>query len=378
MAKKKKKNNNASSAAPAEPAPLNIGEITQQGAEASKQNLDQLRGFYGQLAGDIGSNTYAQGAWAQAVKAAQRSDDIYNMAGGTRSYQAQRADDLYNLSGQTRQSAAQAADRVNTVGSRLLGLAGQVQTTDTPLESELRRQAQDELALGRSLSPEQMRDATQSARQAFAARGIVTGNAAAGAELLNRDRFATQRQNERRTFALGANQNIESTLANRRQLAGNVLGSAANVYRSSGDLRLGADAAAGDMLYRSAATRLAGDTAAAGMLESSGNMALNTSNALSAQNPYNIALGGLGSGAGMIQSGSNLAANTASFNTNMQSSLYNSYLNNQAALQAARMQAGAMNNAATMGMLGSAIQGGLQAGGMVGLGQFGLGRSLMG
>jgi hypothetical protein len=60
----------------------------------------------------------------------------------------------------------------------------------------------------------------------------------------------------------------------------------------------------------------------------------------------------------------------AGFNTNMQASNYNSFMNNQAALQAARIGAGAMNRSATMGMLGSAIQGGIQAGGMIGAAQF--------
>jgi hypothetical protein len=141
----------------------------------------------------------------------------------------------------------------------------------------------------------------------------------AAAEILNRDRYATQRQDQRRAFALGTNESIEGTLGARRALAGDLLGRSAGAY------------------------------------ESSGNMALNASNALAAQNPYVLAMGGLGSGAGMIQSGSDLAANTASFNTNMQASIYNSYLNNQAAMKSARMQAGAANNSATMGMIGTGV-----------------------
>jgi hypothetical protein len=74
------------------------------------------------------------------------------------------------------------------------------------IEARLMQDAESELALGRSLSPEQMRQATQSARAAFAARGMATGNAAAGAEILNRDAFATARQDQRRGFAAGVNQ----------------------------------------------------------------------------------------------------------------------------------------------------------------------------
>lgn len=65
----------------------------------------------------------------------------------------------------------------------------------------MERMAGEELALGRSLSPEQQREATQSARGAFAARGLGTSMGSAAAEILNRDRYATQREQERRGFA---------------------------------------------------------------------------------------------------------------------------------------------------------------------------------
>lgn len=44
------------------------------------------------------------------------------------------------------------------------------------------------------LTPEQQREATQSARAAMAARGMATGSAGAAAEILNRDRFMQQRR----------------------------------------------------------------------------------------------------------------------------------------------------------------------------------------
>jgi hypothetical protein len=69
------------------------------------------------------------------------------------------------------------------------------------LSGQLRAQAQNDLALGRSLSAEQSRDAIQSARSGAASRGMATGNSALAAELLNRDRYATQRESERRAFA---------------------------------------------------------------------------------------------------------------------------------------------------------------------------------
>ena len=71
------------------------------------------------------------------------------------------------------------------------------------LLGQLENQAADDLALGRSLSAEQSRDAIQSARAGMAARGLGVGNSALATEMLNRDRFATQRENERRAFASG-------------------------------------------------------------------------------------------------------------------------------------------------------------------------------
>jgi len=69
------------------------------------------------------------------------------------------------------------------------------------LLGQLEGQASNDLALGRSLSAEQSRDAIQSSRAASSARGLGLGQSAMAAELLNRDRFATARENERRTFA---------------------------------------------------------------------------------------------------------------------------------------------------------------------------------
>jgi len=74
---------------------------------------------------------------------------------------------------------------------------------DTAILRELDQQAQGDLALGRSLSPEQVRAATQQARAAFAARGMATGVPAVAAEILNRDEYASAREASRRQFAAG-------------------------------------------------------------------------------------------------------------------------------------------------------------------------------
>jgi len=75
------------------------------------------------------------------------------------------------------------------------------QTDEGMLGRSLMDEAQRKMAQGGQLSPEATRDAIQSARQGFASRGMATGSAALGAELLNRDRFARQREFQNLGFA---------------------------------------------------------------------------------------------------------------------------------------------------------------------------------
>ena len=225
------------------------------------------------------------------------------------------------------------AGSVRTIGQRLLDQSG-----ETAIERQLRQQAEADLALGRSLSAEEVRDAQQSARAAFSARGLGTSMGSSAAEILNRDAAAQARESARRNFAAATNNMVTGNVFSRYGQAANTLGSA------------------GQMDSGIAGQQIAID-------------------------PYQRALGSASIGAGISgnltsalgntwQGAQQMAGNVASFNANMLDSRYNSYMNNQSALQAARMQAGAMNRAATMGMLGSAIQGGIQAGGMIGAAQF--------
>lgn len=195
--------------------------------------------------------------------------------------------------------------RVRGVVGEELAAAG----APNAIEARLQQDAESELALGRTLSPEEMRNAQQSARAAFAARGMATGNAAAGAEILNRDAYGQARLDQRRAFAAGVNQ---MDLARRQR-------------------RVGLAGAYGEL------------------------------------DPYRQALGpafGLGSQTlanttnqvGSIFGGSlQQAGNVESFNTNMAMNRYNSVLNNNAALQSAGMQAGAAGQAGMMGMAGAGI-----------------------
>ena len=197
----------------------------------------------------------------------------------------------------------------------IIGEELQAASAPNAIEAQLQRDAESELALGRSLSPEQQREASQSARAAFTARGLGTSMGSSAAEILNRDAYGTARQDARRGFAAGVNQ---MDLARRQRRIG--LG---GMYMEMDPYRQALGPAFG----------LGGDT-------------LRTSQG-QVSNIFNNSL---------QQSG-----NVSSFNTNMGMSLRNSALNNNASMQAASMQAGAMNNAATMGMFGN-IAGGVLGG----------------
>ncbi len=228
-------------------------------------------------------------------------------------------------------TADQLAGRLNNEYlQRARGVVGEeLQAASAPnaIEAQLQRDAESELALGRSLSPEQQREASQSARAAFAARGLSTSMGSSAAEILNRDAYGQQRLDARRGFAAGVNQ---MDLARRQRRIG--LG---GMYMETDPYRQALGPAFG----------LGGDT-----LRTSQNQVSNI---------FNNSL---------QQSG-----NVSSFNTNMGMSLRNSALNNNAAMQAAAMQAGAQQNAGMMGMLGG-IGGGVASG----LGSVGMGMALGG
>jgi hypothetical protein len=216
-------------------------------------------------------------------------------------------------------TADQLAGRLNNEYlQRARGVVGEeLQAASAPnaIEAQLQRDAESELALGRSLSPEQQREASQSARAAFAARGLGTSMGSSAAEILNRDAYGTARQDARRGFAANVNQ---MDLARRQRRIG-----LSGMYMETDPYRQALGPAFG----------LGGDT-----LRTSQNQVSNI---------FNNSL---------TQSG-----NVASFNTNMGMSLRNSALNNNAAMQAAAMQAGAQQNAGMMGMFGG-IGGGIASG----------------
>ena len=235
-----------------------------------------------------------------------------------------------------------AEDQVNQLGrigdyTEQLGYQAAQDLQGTDIERELQRQATSDLTIGRSLSAEQERAATQQARAGMSARGLGTGTGALAAEVLNRDAYATAREADRRNFAGSTNQMLVGNRQNRIGLVGNILGQSANTRMNQANLR----------------TSLAG-----------ANITIDPYSR--AMNPA-LGLGGstLGQSGQMIgntyASANQMAGNVASFNANMLDSRYNSFMNNRASLQGAAMQAGATAGASQNSMMGS----GMAAGGMV-------------
>jgi hypothetical protein len=236
-------------------------------------------------------------------------------------------------------AAEEQAAQLGRIGdyTEQLGYTAAQDLEGTDIERELGSQALRDLQLGRALSPEQERQAAQQARAGMSARGLGVGNAALAAEILNRDAYASQREAERRNFAGSTNQMLVGNRANRIGMVGNILGQSANTRQNQANLRT---ALAGANLTVDPYARALAPGAGMGSstLGQSGQMIGNT---------YNTA--------------TQMAGNVASFNANMLDSRYNSYMNNNAALQGAALQAGAAGQAGTMGMIGS-IGGGVLMG----------------
>jgi hypothetical protein len=86
--------------------------------------------------------------------------------------------------------------------------------------AKLRQQAMGELNAGGRLTSSETRDAQQSARAAFNARGLTRSDPGVFAEALNQSRYSNARQQQRRQFAMG----VDSADLQRQQYGSNLLG----------------------------------------------------------------------------------------------------------------------------------------------------------
>ena len=225
-----------------------------------------------------------------------------------------------NLNNRYTQDASGAVSQVLGIGRDLAANAG-----ETNIERMLREQAEGDLALGRSLNAAETRDAQQSARAAFAARGLGASMPSTAAEILNRDAMAQAREASRRNFASATNQMVTGNVTGRQGQAAGVLGTAAGM------------STAVDPYARALGSAGIGGQLGSNLMQSTGQ-----------------AFGGA----------REMAGGVATFNANMIDSRANQQLNNWAAMNAARMQAGALNQQGTMGMIGGIGSGLLQGAGM--------------
>lgn len=152
-------------------------------------NVDRAQG----IADTIGQMTPEGRRFLDAAGQGYRAGTI-----GSRDVTASQMGAIANVGAQ--QVQASRMGNFGTASSRDI-TAGQVGAGQ--LGQSLMQRAMGGIERGGLLSQQATRDAIQSARQGFAARGLATGNSALGAELLNRDRYARQREMEDLQFAGG-------------------------------------------------------------------------------------------------------------------------------------------------------------------------------
>jgi hypothetical protein len=156
----------------------------------------------------------------------------------------------------TPQIGAINAARVRNISAQQVG-QGQ-------LGQSLYQTAQDRLATNGRLSSEASRDAVQSARAGYAARGMATGNSALAGELLNRDRYSQQRFQQDGTFASGVQ---NSDVSRQQQNSALSLDAARANQAKSAQLSLANQAAGMDAARANQAATLGVNQANAGYLQ---------------------------------------------------------------------------------------------------------------
>ena len=318
--KKSSSSNKKKSSAPPQAEQIDYGKLMGQASEAGKAQ------FRDALAASI--DAYPQ-------QEALQLGTIQKIADNLRATEyTRRATDQLTAAGAIPAQLGALADRTAALSEQA---AADLQGTD--IERELQRQALADLQLGRALSPEEERAATQQARVGMSARGLGTGTGALAAEVLNRDSYAAAREAARRNFAGSTNQLLTGNRQARLGLTSDLIGQTGNIRMNQAGLgqNLAASNIAADPYMRAFAP---GTSIGGGTLSTGANMVGNI---------YNNA--------------TQMAGNVASFNANMLDSRYNTWANNRAALQGAAMQAGAAGNAGMMGMIG-----GIGGGALMGVG----------
>jgi len=260
------------------------------GAAGQVETIGNNAASYGATAGQQ-INNLAPLAQTQANDAAANinalAPQVIGIGDTTGAALAQQATDA-------RAQGAGAAATINALAPQVIGIGdqymGQIggignmlgyqarqsfdQSGPTSIEQELYRQGQSDLALGRSLSAEETRDATQSARQGMAARGMATGMASLGVELLNRNRFATQREAERRKFAADANNLREKNVMDRRDAAGRLAEAGGRTLDAAGRIGMAGRDTAGKLYDTAGRVGMLGTELGGRLTEASGRVSM--------------------------------------------------------------------------------------------------------
>jgi len=243
---------------------------------------------------------------------------------------------------------AATGNRINALGDLSGQVSAQAQQRamagPTSIEQGIYDQANSDLALGRSLNPEEIRNASQAARAAFSDRGLATGSGAASAEILNRAAYGDARYQQRLGNAQAANQTMEQGMQGRQNTAAGLLGQTANLYGQAG-----------------------------GAFQNAASVGFGGANALVNLDPYQRAMGiGVQLGSGIqstngqmigntYQGATQMAGNVASFNANMLDSRYNSAMNNNAAMAGSKTAANGQLMGAGIGAAGALVGVGILA-----------------
>jgi hypothetical protein len=326
----------------------NVGFINQN-LPATANNFSNIQ--QGQIDAQAArlDNQYTQDARAQVNQSFTGADQLGNMGMRTAEMGDAAGQQISSLAPLAQQQAGFAAGNIYGLGGMLANEAQQgfANAGPTSIEQSLYNQGQADLALGRSLSAEETRDATQSARQGMAARGMATGMGALGAELLNRDRFANQRLNQRRSFATEANNLRENNVMARRAAAGNMATASGNLFDAGGRINVLGTQTAGDLMATGNQAAMQGRQVGGNLLEGAGRLRQSGATTLANLDPYSRAMqAGInigqfsGTAAGNMLGGQvnnmiDLSGNAASFNTNRMDSIFNQNQNNRAAGAAA-------------------------------------------
>jgi hypothetical protein len=288
----------------------------------SAQNIGTMLGAGGKLYSykQVGKGKNA--TW-EKVEVGEADPNLYT----------QRATDAVNAALTERDPMRAQADKLAGIGDWITARARESYEGSGPssIESSLYNQGERELALGRSLSPEEIRDAQQAARSSMASRGLGQSLGTTAAEILNRDAYASAREQQRRAFAASANDMLTRNVMARRDqaaqqaaLGSGVLGNAAAGYSNVANLGL-----------QGAQANLMVDPVQRGIAPGLGLGA----NTLSTQQQMTTPI---------YQSAMGLAGDVSGFNANMMDSRYNSWAN----MRAANMMAGATRQAGMYGMIG--------------------------